>query len=501
MTLHSRYEIQQRLGKKAGRQTLLARDKQTEELVVVKLLTFSSDFNWDDLKLFEREAETLQSLSHSAIPRYLDSFEVETPNGKGFALVQNYIEAKSLEEHLKDGRNFSEREVKQIAKSILEILTYLHAQKPPVIHRDIKPSNILLTCGTGKMPIPQAKPMSDKLGGTGKMPMPQDKSISDKLGGTGKMPIPQDKSISCGVGVSPAELTPPLARGAGGDRISELYLIDFGSVQTLATKEGKTVTVVGTYGYMPPEQFGGISVPASDLYSVGATLIALLTNAHPADLPQKDLRIQFEQITSISPDFTRWLKRMIEPSVDRRFKSAKEALQALEKPWLTQSDRITVTHYKSVTTWKLFRYAIVWNICIGAGVGTGYGALYGTAVYPLFGTFFGSLFGLIVGIPLGFFNGLLVAIVTWLYFFPLEDPKAHRRTVSFISTLFGTIVSLVAFSVILAKQSLPADGFLHIVLVLIPSALAGLSMGASSKQIARWYAQQSRQEEDENYDR
>jgi eukaryotic-like serine/threonine-protein kinase len=457
MTLHSRYEIQQRLGKKAGRQTLLARDQQTQELVIIKLLTFSSDFNWDDLKLFEREAETLQSLSHPAIPRYLDSFEVETPNGKGFALVQNYIEAKSLEEHLKNGRNFSEREVKQIAKSILKILTYLHAQNPPVIHRDIKPSNILLKDALHPIPRYQAQP--------------------------------------------DIEFTPPLARGAGGDRISELYLIDFGSVQTLATKEGKTVTVVGTYGYMPPEQFGGIATPASDLYSVGAALIALLTNAHPADLPQKDLRIQFEQITPISHEFTRWLKRMIEPSVDRRFKSAKEALQALEKPWLTQSDRVVVTKYKSIKALELFRHAIVQNICIGAGIGAGNGAIYGTAALPLLGTLYGALYGLIVGLPAGFLNGLLVAIVTWIFFFPLDDPKLHRRTVIFISTLLGTVGGIVTFSVLMATQNLGSDGFLHLIFVLIPSAIAGLSMGASSKQIARWYEQQSKQEEEENYDR
>lgn len=456
MTLHSRYEIQQRLGKKAGRQTLLARDKQTQELAVVKLLTFSSDFNWDDLKLFEREAETLQSLSHPAIPRYLESFEVEAPNGKGFALVQNYIEAQSLEEHLKNGRNFSESEVKQIAKSILEILIYLHAQRPPVIHRDIKPSNILLKDAEHPNLRYQAQP-----------------------------------------GI---EFTPPLARGAGGDQISELYLIDFGSVQTLATKEGKTVTVVGTYGYMPPEQFGGKAVPASDLYSVGATLIALLTNAHPADLPQKDLRIQFEHITSISPEFTRWLKQMVEPSLDRRFKSAKAALQALEKPWLTQSHPVVVTKYKSIKAMKLFRYAIVHNLCMGAGVGTGYGALYGTAVFPLFGTLFGALFGLIVGLPLGFLNGLLVALVTLLNFFPLDDPKEHRRTVTFTSTLLGTMVSFVGFNVLIAYQKLPNDPLLNLVAALIPSAIAGLSMGASSKQIARWYEQESRQEEEENYD-
>ena len=91
----NRYEVQQQLGKKAGRRTLLARDLQTEELVIIKLLNFGSDFEWDSLKLFEREAETLKSLSHPFIPRYLDYFEVNSPNTKGFALIQTYIPAQT----------------------------------------------------------------------------------------------------------------------------------------------------------------------------------------------------------------------------------------------------------------------------------------------------------------------------------------------------------------------------------------------------------------------
>ena len=102
----SRYEVQQKLGKKAGRQTLLARDLQTQELVIIKLLSFTSDFEWDDLKLFEREAETLKSLSHPAIPRYLDYFEVNSSTIKGFALVQTYIPAKTLEQYLQIWADF-----------------------------------------------------------------------------------------------------------------------------------------------------------------------------------------------------------------------------------------------------------------------------------------------------------------------------------------------------------------------------------------------------------
>src|SRR6478672_564724 len=144
-----RYQVQQQLGKRAGRRTLLARDLTTQKLVVVKVLFFGHDFEWEDLKLFEREAETLKALSHPAIPRYLDFFELDLPTNKGFALVQTYVEGKSLEKHLKAGRTFTEAEVKQLAKALLEILIYLHGLKPSVIHRDIKPSNIVLSDRSG----------------------------------------------------------------------------------------------------------------------------------------------------------------------------------------------------------------------------------------------------------------------------------------------------------------------------------------------------------------
>ncbi|MEH2069303.1 MAG: serine/threonine-protein kinase [Nostoc sp.] len=263
--LGERYEVQQLLGKKAGRQTLLARDLKAQELVVIKLLSFSSDFEWDSLKLFEREAQTLKSLSHPFIPSYLDYFEVNSPTIKGFALVQTYIPAQTLEQYLQTGRTFTEAEVKQIAKAILEILIYLHGLHPPVIHRDLKPSNILLG----------------------------------------------DRS---------------------GNSVGEVYLIDFGSVQTVLATETGTRTVVGTYGYMPQEQFGGRTVPASDLYSLGATLIYLVTGTHPADLPQKDFRIQFEVTANLSPSFTNWLQQMVEPNLEKRLSSAAVAIALLEKP-------------------------------------------------------------------------------------------------------------------------------------------------------------------------
>jgi len=263
--LNKRYAIQKQINKNAGLRTLLARDLKTQDLVVIKLLIFGENFQGDDWKLFEREVKTLKLLSHPAIPRYLDYFDIDASMGKGLALVQSYIPAKSLEQWLIDGRTLSEEYIKQLAQALLEILCYLHEQKPPVIHRDIKPSNILLA-------------------------------------------------------------------NRSGNSVGQVYLVDFGSVQTLAAQKSSTITVVGTYGYMPPEQFGGRTVPASDLYSLGATLIYLVTGRHPADLPQENLRIQFESFVNLSSELIDWLKWMTQPSLNRRPASAGEALKALTHP-------------------------------------------------------------------------------------------------------------------------------------------------------------------------
>ena len=276
--LNNRYQVQSYLGNKANQNTVLAKDLQTQNLVVVKLFIFGNNADWNVFKLFEREALTLKMLSHPAIPNYLDYFEVdctwrgflakcnrlvelETKSGKGFALVQTHIKAIALSEHIKQGRTFTEDELKQIATAILEILIYLHDRHPPIIHRDLKPENILL----------------------------------------------DDRS---------------------GNQVGKVYLVDFGSVQAAANKVG-TRTVVGTYGYMPPEQFGGRAVPASDLYSLGATIIYLASGKHPADLPQREFKLCFEEYVNLTPNFRQWLQKVSKPNLDGRTASAKEALETL----------------------------------------------------------------------------------------------------------------------------------------------------------------------------
>lgn len=109
-----------------------------------------------------------------------------------------------------------------------------------------------------------------------------------------------------------------------------LYLVDFGAVRMAivdTTRAGSTV--VGTYGYMAPEQFMGKATPSTDGYGLGTTLIHLLSGTHPVDLPQRELRIDFSDVVAVSGGFFNWLSRITSPTTEGRYASAADALAAL----------------------------------------------------------------------------------------------------------------------------------------------------------------------------
>jgi hypothetical protein len=261
------YQLLQCLSSNGGRETWLASDLRSNQQVIFKSLFCGRDMQWQDLKLMEREAETLRALEHPNIPQHLDSFWFPQPEGSYFCLVHQYIEGISLAEAVRQGRRFTLQQVEHIARKILSILEYLHRLSPPVIHRDVKPSNIL---------------------------------------------------------IAPDE---------------ELHLLDFGSVQAAAAGRS-TITVVGTFGFMPPEQFGGVAEPASDLYALGATLLFLLTGRDPSTLPRKSLRFDLQGLLPEGNNVEGWLTKVLEPEPDNRFRTAQEALNALEDPQLLPSVNI-----------------------------------------------------------------------------------------------------------------------------------------------------------------
>lgn len=105
-------------------------------------------------------------------------------------------------------------------------------------------------------------------------------------------------------------------------------LVDFGSVRDSLKPEGGS-TVVGTFGFMAPEQFQGRAAPVSDVYAVGATALSLLSGREPEELPHKGLAIDVEAALRGQVDgrLIGALRRMLEPDPDRRAGSVLEALR------------------------------------------------------------------------------------------------------------------------------------------------------------------------------
>ncbi len=113
------------------------------------------------------------------------------------------------------------------------------------------------------------------------------------------------------------------------------YLVDFGLARIQGAKMAFSTFVAGTPGFMPPEeQFGHSLTEASDLYSLGATLICLLTNTRSSEIGKlidDNYRFNFQKlVTPISPRFRSWLMKMVEPNRKRRYGNASFALKALQ---------------------------------------------------------------------------------------------------------------------------------------------------------------------------
>ncbi len=107
-------------------------------------------------------------------------------------------------------------------------------------------------------------------------------------------------------------------------------LVDFGSVRDLATGGSEAgLTVVGTAGYMPPEQAMGRALPASDVYALGATLIHALTHRHPATLPHDNLSLCFRELVGVTDELADLIERMVDPDLTRRFARARDVLAEL----------------------------------------------------------------------------------------------------------------------------------------------------------------------------
>ncbi len=110
-----------------------------------------------------------------------------------------------------------------------------------------------------------------------------------------------------------------------------LSLVDFGGVLDAARERGGS-TMVGTFGYMAPEQLHGEATPATDIYALGATIVQLLGGIDPEDVPRKGLRMDLERhLPSIDPSLRATLIAMTDPDPEQRPQRARDVVALLSK--------------------------------------------------------------------------------------------------------------------------------------------------------------------------
>lgn len=258
-TIAGRYRVQRVLGEGTWSRTLLAEDTAESRQVAIKELRVEHVGDWKHVELFQREARVLRLIEHPGVPRVYDMLETESESGRpSLCLVQEWIEGRSLREHIEHGPLLGEREIEQITRGVLDVLEHLHSRIPNVYHRDIKPSNIMVR--------PDGTPV----------------------------------------------------------------LIDFGGVCFGWRQQDKLgTTVVGTFGYMPPEQLLGHVGPRADLYAFGATLLHVLTGIPPYDFPFDSGRIEVPRELP-APRLRRLVHALLEPAPRDRPASAAAARALLQ---------------------------------------------------------------------------------------------------------------------------------------------------------------------------
>lgn len=118
-----------------------------------------------------------------------------------------------------------------------------------------------------------------------------------------------------------------LVQDTGG----RIHVVDFGAARDVERTVNQG-TLVGTVGFMAPEQLAGQVDPTTDLYSLGTTLVSLLSGSSPTELMDGTGAITVPRRLAVSPPFARFLRKLSAARRTDRFGSASAALAALTAP-------------------------------------------------------------------------------------------------------------------------------------------------------------------------
>ncbi len=272
------YEIVSLLGAGGMGEVYRARDSRLKRDVAIKVLPQALSLDADRLRRFEQEALATAALNH---PNILAVFDIGTNEGSPY-VVSELLEGETLRERLRSGP-IAVRKTLDYALQIAHGLAAAHAKG--IIHRDLKPENLFLT---------------------------KDGRVKILDFGLAKL--------------TQADLS---KEGAGATSLPTM---------THATEAG---VVMGTAGYMSPEQVRGIAVDArSDIFSFGAILYEMISGKRAfhretaADTMSAILKEDPADLTetnrNVSPALERIVQHCLEKNPEQRFHSASDIAFDLE---------------------------------------------------------------------------------------------------------------------------------------------------------------------------
>ncbi len=133
-----RYEIQGTLGRGAFGLVCLARDRELNRLVALKVPPAGRFSSEQDEQRFMLEARTAAQVEHPGIVTIYDVFKEDDR----VVIVQQYVPGCDLRRMLEDSGPLSFERTAQITIEVADALATAHEKG--IVHRDLKPSNILL---------------------------------------------------------------------------------------------------------------------------------------------------------------------------------------------------------------------------------------------------------------------------------------------------------------------------------------------------------------------